>query len=81
MERRPFIATSSRSTRIHTRVYNYTYIYEFRRGREVINEKLPTVVFLRHSRIDLKMCSITSLICKVYKLCIVWGTFKISLSI
>lgn len=71
MERRPSIATSSRSTRIHTRVYNnYTYIYEFRRGREVINEKLPTV-FLRHSRIDLNICSIISLICKVYKLCIV----------
>lgn len=65
MERRPFIATGSRGTR----VYNYTYIYEFRRGWEVINEKLPTVVFLRHSRIDLNMCSVTSLICKVYKLC------------
>lgn len=71
MERRPFIATGSQSTRIHSRVYNYTYIYAFRRGWEVVNEKLPTVIFLHHSRIDLNMCSITSLICEVYKLCIV----------
>lgn len=56
MKRRPFIATGPQRTRIHSRVYNYTNIYEFRLGWEVINEKIPTFVFLHHSRIDLNMC-------------------------